>query len=400
MKHYNPNDPVDEFDKIDRIGNKVTEIVASIGMATATTSLLSLITGVYDSPQSLAFLTGGTIIASPLMYFGMKKLKNKADDRLNRDMHHAGQIAIMFQDALEPDRHITSMTTLFLHEIIEYFEKNNIDFDDSKKMNINQFLYLINANYYEEISKRLPSLNREQLIRQVLNQIIIYLQDTKKQTFTEKEAAEVMKSCFFIPDELKKQIVTEFKKSKVGFGKQYFYEIARRDIDNSINTYLSKREEEHKGKYSRFDIDDANDYHTLIQAYASDDNIKENYGDPNTLDWDMELLVRIITLIGTKYRAELLELKGDKHSNFNLASSFIFNAITYALVNKKTEVGYTEMLNTFKNWSYLPFDMKLRVIDDIIEQENLSQQDHPYGLKKTSKNSTQKIIKFPDKYQK
>lgn len=396
MKKYNPQKEMDDLEKFEQIGDKITEVVASIGMSVAFTSLVSIIPGVPETAV-LPLMTGGTIVTSPFMYFGMKSLKNKLDDRVNRDMHHASQIALMLQEATETDRHITSMTSLFLHEILEYQEKQGLSIAEEETMHLNQFLYLINANYFDEIAKSIPTLNREQLIRLVLNQVTNYLKDTNKQIFTEKEASEVLKRCFFIPDNLKDQIQKEFKKSKVGFGKQYFYEIIRKDSDSNFDTYQSKHAAEVKGRYSRFDIDDANDYHTLIQAYTEDEKLKEDYGDPNILDWDMELLVRIITLIGTKYRQELIELKQDNHSNFNLASSFIYNAMIYSLVNKKTQVGYKEMLNTFKNWSYLPFDLKLRVIDDIIEQENLSQQDHPYGIKKSNQKTNQKIIKFTPK---
>ena len=376
-----------EFDKHE----KTTEIIASVGMAVALSSFTSLIPGL-SSINTLALITGSTIVTSPFIYYGMKKIKEKLNERVERDMHHASQIALMMQDALETDRQITSMTSLFLKEILEYLEQEQVTLAEDQEMNINQFLYLINANYYEELNKKYPSLNREHLIRHILSVTMSYYQQTNKKTFDENDAKEILNKSFIIPNELKEPIFEEFKKSKIKFGKKTFYEIIRKDTDSSFDNYFSKRNEEKNDNWTRFDIDDANDYHTIIQVFADEESIQE-LGNAHELEWDMELLVRMMKLIATNYRQELIKEKED-YTNFKLVSTFIYNAMSYALVNNKKEVGYKELLNTFKNWRFLSFQMKLKVLDDIFEQESFDYKDHPFEVKK-SKKPHQKIIEFP-----
>ena len=219
-----------------------------------------------------------------------------------------------------------------------------------------------------------------------------YYQQTNKKTFDENDAKEILNKSFIIPNELKEPIFEEFKKSKIKYGKKSFYEIIRKDTDSSFDNYFSKRNEEKNDNWTRFDIDDANDYHTIIQVFADEESIQE-LGNAHELEWDMELLVRMMKLIATNYRQELIKEKED-YTNFKLVSTFIYNAMSYALVNNKKEVGYKELLNTFKNWRFLSFQMKLKVLDDIFEQENFDYKDHPFEVKK-SKKPHQKIIEFP-----
>ena len=56
-------------------------------------------------------------------------------------------------------------------------------------------------------------------------------------------------------------------------------------------------------------------------------------------------------------------------------------------------VSYKEMINAFKNWDYIPFNLQLEILDDLFEQEEISYEEHPYGLKKPKKNKP-KIIRI------
>ena len=51
-----------------------------------------------------------------------------------------------------------------------------------------------------------------------------------------------------------------------------------------------------------------------------------------------------------------------------------------------------EMINAFKNWDYIPFNLQLDILDDLFEQENIPYEEHPYGVKK--KRNKTKIIKI------
>ena len=381
-----------DFDKLDKKMDKATEIIASIGMASSISAFSTLLPSL-TSNEKLAVLTGGTILLSPCIYFGMNKLKEKANDRRLRDMHHTSQMVLMLKEANCADHNVTKTSTVFLHELQQ--EQKNMNFrlteDNNEQMNINQFLYLINANYYDEIKKSFPNLNREEVVRRLITLILLYLKDQNKQSFDENDAKEVLDRCLFIKASLKEEIYQEFKKSKVKFGKDKFYEIIRKDTDSSLESYQKLREEDEKNQAPDFDIDDLNQVYMLIGSYVNSDDIQEL---GNTfLDWDYDFLRTILTLVSTKYRAELIKEHGEFHNNLHLAASFVYNALTYAVVNEKEMVSYKEMINCFKGWTYVPFKLQLEILDDLFEQENISYDEHPYDIKNKRKNKT-KIIQF------
>ena len=75
--------------------------------------------------------------------------------------------------------------------------------------------------------------------------------------------------------------------------------------------------------------------------------------------------------------------------------------MAYALVNNRNQVGKTELLNTFKTWTYMPFNMSLSVLETLFEEQNIDYKEHPFGIKKkkTQNKQYKKVIEFPKKYQ-
>ena len=377
-----------DLNKFEKRADKATEIITSIGMATSLSAFLTLIP---STNNDLGIITGGTILLSPCVYFGMNYLKEKAKDSQLRDMHHASQLFLMMREANNTDHNVTKSSTLFLHELHQ--EMNNYDakMDDNEQMNINQFLYLINANYYDEIIKTFPMLNREEIVRRLIIVILNHLKDNNKTTFDENDAKEVLGKTIFIKQELKEQIYKEFKKSKVKFGKNKFYEIIRNDTDSSPAAYEELRRQDEMNQAPNFDIEDLNQIYSLIGCYVNNEMMQE-LGNTR-LDWDYDFLRRLLVLISTKYRRQLIDEHGTRHNNLNLTSSFIYNALSYAVVNEREMVGYKEMINAFKNWDYIPFNLQLEILDDLFEQEEISYEEHPYGLKKPKKTKP-KIIRL------
>ena len=379
-----------DFDKLDKKMDKATEIIASIGMASSISAFSTLISSLTTTEQ-LSIITGGTILLSPCIYFGMNALKKKSQDRINRDMHHTAQLFIMMKEAHSADHNVTKTSTVFLHELHQEQQKINVEIDDNEQMNINQFLYLINANYYDEIAKKFPDLNREEVIRRLITLILLHLEHNNKKTFDEKDAKEVLDKCLFIKQELKEEIYKEFKKSKVKCGKQKFYEIIRKDTTASIESYQKLRETDEKNQAPDFDIEDLNQVYSLIGCYANNEDMQEL---GNTfLDWDYDFLRKILVLISTKYRQELVKEYGQEYNNLNLARTFIYNALSYAVVNNREMVGYKEMINCFKGWNYIPFNLQLDILDDLFEQEGIPYEEHPYDIKK-KRNNKAKIIQL------
>ena len=209
-----------EYNKYEKRADKATEIIASIGMATSISSLLTLIPFAPDN--ELSVITGGTILFSPCIYFGMNYLKDKMKERNIRDQHHTAQTYLMMTEANSADHNVTKTTTVFLHELHQEMKKYPTKIDDDDQMSINQFLYLVNANYYDEIIKTFPMLNREEIVRRLIVLILTHLNENEKTTFDENDAKDVLARCLFIKTDLKEEIYKEFKKSKVKFGKKRF----------------------------------------------------------------------------------------------------------------------------------------------------------------------------------
>ena len=381
---------MNDFDKLDKKMDKATEIIASNGMASSISAFSTLISSLTTTEQ-LSIITGGTILLSPCIYFGMNALKKKSQDRNLRDMHHTAQLFLMMKEAHSADHNVTKTSTIFLHELHQEQKKINVEIDDNEQMNINQFLYLINANYYDEIAKKFPDLNREEVIRRLITLILLHLEHNNKKTFDEKDAKEVLDRCLFIKQDLKEEIYKEFKKSKVKCGKQKFYEIIRKDTTASIESYQKLRETDEKNQAPDFDIEDLNQVYSLIGCYANNEDMQEL---GNTfLDWDYDFLRKILVLISTKYRQELVKEYGQEYNNLNLAGTFIYNALSYAVVNNREMVGYKEMINCFKGWNYIPFNLQLDILDDLFEQEGIPYDEHPYDIKK-KRNNKAKIIQI------
>lgn len=377
-----------DSDKYQKHADKATEIIASIGMATSISSLLTLIPFAPDN--ELSVITGGTILFSPCIYFGMNYLKDKMKERNIRDQHHTAQTYLMMTEANSADHNVTKTTTIFLHEFHQEMKKYPTKIDDDDQMSINQFLYLINANYYDEITKTFPMLNREEIVRRLIILTLNYLNDNEKTTFDENDAKEILSKCLFIKHDLKEEIYKEFKKSKVKFGKKKFYEIIRKDAGPSIASYGELRREDEKNQAPNFDIEDLNQVYSLIGCYVNNECMQEL---GNTfLDWDYDFLRRLLVLIAFKYRKQLVDKYGTLHNNLNLTSSFIYHALSYAVVNNREMVSYKEMINAFKNWDYIPFNLQLDILDDLFEQENIPYEEHPYGVKK--KRNKAKIIQI------
>ena len=372
------------------------EVVYSMGLAMSASSLLTMN---MDNNNLLA-MTGATILLTPPIYFGLKKIKETIEERVNRDMHQAGQLVLMFKEVHNRDRKIESMTSLFLDEIFNKFEAENIIFPEEQIMNINQFLYLINANYYERIEEKNKDITRDELIDKIVTAVSIYLIDSEKETFDETDAIRVLFYCPFIEESLKNEIAKEFKKSKVMVAGKPIYEIVRNDIIASIDEYKKKHEAEENGLYKGFDINESSDYQELIMSYALDPYyLEKGYRDPRDIDWDLGFFKKVVQLIVRDHREELLKTNS-YYSNYNLASSLVSNTLMYALVNNKDIVDQDVVINSFKTWEYIPFQTKLSVLDTLFTEEDIDFSKHPFKISQKKKEKPiQKIIEFKPRKQ-
>lgn len=360
----------------------MTYAICSIGFSAATTSIISLITGCIDKPETLPYFIAGGVVLTPIMFILAKRLRKKMDDKFRKDMLTADNLFSMIGEFTKQDRIIDETTSLFLNELSLQLEANKIDLSGEDMISLNKLLFLVNANYFDRITEYLPSITREKLIDHIIKQAVIYYKNTDRRKFDETDAEKIISYCLLIKPEIKKEITQEFKDSKVKLGNMIDYAIERKDKPYNENDYLfvNRNLDSNDSSGYNFDITSESDLHTLIVS-ACDNEYYQEFGNPHALDWDMDFLKRILTLIAANHRQELIEIHPD-YSNLSLASSFITNAITYALVNNRQEVGQRELLSTFKNWHYMPFSMQDEVLTKLFEEDGIDYSLHPYRVRK------------------
>ena len=236
------------------------------------------------------------------------------------------------------------------------------------------------------------------MINHIINQAAVYYKKTGKKTFDENEAKNILDYCLLISPELKDQIYKEFKESKVNLGGSTDYAINRKKEKSSSRLFtdgtLTEEGLKEKNGYD-FDITSMSDINSIIIA-ANGSKYYQQFGNPNSLDWDMDFLSRVLTTVAFNYRQKLIEYHPD-YSNLALATSLITNAITYALVNNRQQVGQREILSSFKNWYYVPFGIQDRTLTKLFEEDGIDYSLHPYRERRDPVLATkQKVIKLSD----
>lgn len=331
-----------------------------------------------------------------LLYKKIYKLVNFLDQRKLKSMHQIGRTAIAREEENERDHVIGQMTSNFIPEIKEYLDEEKMFLPTKTIKNIDNFLYLINANYFEAIQNRNPNARREFLIKELIHVISTYLKINNQTTFNEQDASQALETCIFIPQDLKRQIIVEFKESRTNFEN---YQIVRSDVPGGKSAYIEARDNDNKAnnRIPEFDINREENIITMIKATEiSNDFQSLEIGSAEELSWDVHSLQRIMLHIDTNHHDELVSLD-EKYSRFALTESFIFNTMVYAVLNDKDLVTADIMFKAFTDWDYLPFSLKLTVLDEIFESEDLDYSLHPYRDKKPADSRVtyqKKIIPF------
>ena len=312
-----------------------------------------------------------------------------------RRKHHECQMALLELEKNELDRVITSSTVLFFKEIEPIFAEDDIEITIENGININQFLYLINANYYKEISKTLTK-SRETIIKMLIYQIRNYLLLCDKRTFDENDAKAVLKSCFFLSKDLQKAIGEEFARSRVDEGaNKYFFGIIRKNLEPTEDDYFIQRRLDVGDRIEHFDISNPENIGTLICLSIMGSNIGD-FLDIDTISFASDTISRILTSLSTKFRNDMLEYHHD-YSNYAFASSYIEAAFNLMAINGFCNLDEPHIISAFKHWNYVPFSLKLEMLDSIFEEENLSYELHPFRIKEPEnkpQTTKTKIISF------
>lgn len=372
-----------DFQGEDRVFNNILKIIMGLCLST----LICCIGGKNGMFTIGSFLTTASLV-TPLTYIVATKLKNRSDRIFERDMYQSQMFGYYLKEGLSKDHTIEKESTFFFKEIGEY--NFNIDIDNME--NLNQFLFLINQNYYEEIVNAGVDVSRRELIIKVLDQVNLYFNikfPNKEVIFDYSDAEEVMRGCFFLPDKIKESILAEFASSRVAGTKPCFIIKPKKEFmrESLTEEYLESKEYLIKS----FDIEDISYYEMLKRVYAKVNN--NEFKDATNLEWDLETIRQVMSLIVRRFGI-ILEKRQDGPYHFEMTSTFFYHLCAYASLNKATKVGIEEIINTLKNFDYFDFEMRKDIIDAIFEEFNLDYSMHPYRSKK-KKDTTGKVYSFP-----
>lgn len=383
-------DLTNEYSKLNSYDSKLIDILISLGLSTSLTTTTCALLPIEFGSGTVICCAGATALLTPILYSGLKRVKESLD-KSRKTMTSNNPVNMLIEVDHQIGQKITNTTNLFTDEILESFAEADFTMTEDQIMHINQFIYMINSNYYEEITKTRDNMSREDLLNQIIEHITTYLKANKLDYFDEFIAAKIIKACQFIPTNLQQEMIDEFTSAKSNIAGKTSYEIIRKDIIDSINNLTPTQA---SSKNVDFNIYDSNDLVELILSFQDDPYyIEENLGDPKTLGWDVNFLQKIIQIIVEDHYQELIEIPD--YTDFTLAASFISNAMAYALVNNCESVGFKEMINTFKAWTYIPLQTKLETLDTLFLEEDIDYSYHPYKMRNPQRTiPKQKIIPF------
>lgn len=315
-------------------------------------------------------------------------------------MQGVNQLMQLMVEVSEVDHKIAENSVCFYNEINNDSTLKSLN--AQAKTNINQFIYMINANYYHEIASKHPNLKREEVVSRLISQIAVFYQESDIHIFTKKEAKAIINNCFFIDEETKQKITKEFKKSEWKWQKEARYHIINNNLENKTFGEEEKRIKEELNSSDHylktFDIIDPTCYSFLLECFTSIDEKLKEYGDVSSVSWDLFALRDIMSYMLTNFHREIAEIKGDFY-NSTVVMDFMYNAFVYASINKTGKVSIEEIINTFKNWLYLDdcFNLKIKILDGIFEEFNLDYSLHPFHKNVKKKGDKSKTIAFPKK---
>lgn len=370
--------------------DKIIQMISSFGISFGALTILGI--PFINNPYFIFGALGVSVAATPVVYLGVKKINEKWQEKEEKRLRCVRQtFSSLAEDRYEKDKIIGKTTTNFYSKLDDMKKEFNIFLENNDFDQINDLLYLINANYYEKIVSLMPGYCREEIIDKVVNQIGLYFVGKGQSGFHRKDLLNILNNCYFIKDEIKKEIYDEFISSEVSFGKWISHGIRNRNVDIMDEDAFYAEKKKELPSMPGFDIESTENYKKIIQGIISMDTYLGQFGDISQLEWDMESLQEFFSIMLKDHRSEIVAYNSQL-SNFDIACSFIHNAMCYAVVNNKTEVGPREMLQTLKNWEKIPFQLRCDIATTVVEKMGLERNNHPFYHNPAKKKA--KIISF------
>ena len=178
----------------------------------------------------------GTSVAAPLLDRKFTEIKNREDKNKIREQHYIQQLKISLAEMDKKGTRVNRMTPFFNDMIMAKCNEKKIIIDEDTLQNINQFLYMVNANYYERILDSFKVNNerlrtREDVLREICDAILRHMEINEDYSFDDTDVKDILNICLFIKDDVKADMIEEFESSKVpGVLGKYRYIIERKDF--------------------------------------------------------------------------------------------------------------------------------------------------------------------------
>ena len=304
----------------------------------------------------------GTALAAPILDRQFTKLKDKEDKNKIREQHYIQQVKISLAEMDKKGTRVNRMTPFFNDMIMAKCREKKINIDEDTLQNINQFLYMVNSNYYERILDSFKVNNerlrtREDVLREICDAILRHMEMIEDYAFDDTDVSEVLDICLFIKDDVKVDMIEEFENSKVpGVLGTYRYIIERKDVKSeSIEKDYTKNYDEVNKDDVSFDIYEKESYIAAVSKITEMPHYQK-LGNVNALSWDIDALMDIVTNLIHKYNSEL-ERNIEDYSIARFTVKLMLVTTSYALVNKKGTVSYKVITEAFKKLPNIPNEL-------------------------------------------
>ena len=325
-------------------------------------SILLTFSVFFPTTAAVVEVLTGTALAAPILDRQFTKLKDKEDKNKIREQHYIQQVKISLAEMDKKGTRVNRMTPFFNDMIMAKCREKKINIDEDTLQNINQFLYMVNSNYYERILDSFKVNNerlrtREDVLREICDAILRHMEMIEDYAFDDTDVKEVLDICLFIKDDVKVDMIEEFENSKVpGVLGTYRYIIERKDVKSeSIEKDYTKNYDEVNKDDVSFDIYEKESYIAAVSKITEMPHYQK-LGNVNALSWDIDALMDIVTNLIHKYNSEL-ERNIEDYSIARFTVKLMLVTTSYALVNKKGTVSYKVITEAFKKLPNIPNEL-------------------------------------------
>lgn len=327
-------------------------------------SILLTFSVILPTTAAVVVVLAGTALAAPILDRQFTTLKDKEDKNKIREQHYIQQVKISLAEMDKKGTRVNRMTPFFNDMIMAKCREKKINIDEDTLQNINQFLYMVNSNYYERILDSFKVNNerlrtREDVLREMCDAILRHMEVIEDYAFDDTDVPEVLDTCLFIKDDVKEDMIEEFENSKVpGVLGTYRYIIERKDVKSeSIESDYTKNYDEVNKEDVSFDIYEKESYIAAVSKITEMPHYQK-LGNVNALSWDIDALMDVVTNLIHKYNSEL-ERNIPDYSIARFAVKLMLVTTSYALVNKKGTVSYKVITEAFKKLPNIPSELFL-----------------------------------------